>query len=98
MVEAELEHITIEISRLTKPVGLVYDETADLLTSLRPGIDGVTLRDGWRRATFLPQVWKTLPDKKEFLSNLCVKMGAEPSAWRKRHLEVQTYQVEEFHE
>jgi AmmeMemoRadiSam system protein A len=94
----ELERIEIEVSRLTLPVALDYADAADLLNKLRPGIDGVILREGRRRATFLPQVWEKIPDKAAFLDQLCAKMGAAPDAWRQRHLEVLTYQVEEFHE
>ena len=72
--------------------------TEDLLEKLRPGIDGVLLRDGQRRATFLPQVWDKLPDPADFLDNLCYKMGAPSNLWRKKHLDVLIYQVEEFHE
>ena len=96
--ERELPELHIEISRLTKPEALPYTDSADLLAKLRPGVDGVILRDGWQRATFLPQVWEQLPDKEEFLSHLCDKMGASPNTWRVKHLEVQIYQVEEFHE
>lgn len=94
----ELPRIHIEVSRLTLPELLEYKDANDLLNKLRPGIDGVILRDGMRRATFLPQVWEQLPNKEEFLSHLCAKMGASPNLWRMKHLEVQTYQVEEFHE
>jgi uncharacterized protein len=94
----ELDQIEIEISRLTLPRRLDYADASDLLNRLRPNIDGVILRDGMRRATFLPQVWEKLPDKEAFLDNLCSKMGAMPDTWRKKHLEVLTYQVEEFHE
>jgi AmmeMemoRadiSam system protein A len=94
----ELEQIEIEISRLTRPRPLEYADAADLLPRLRPNIDGVILRDGMRRATFLPQVWEKIPDKAEFLDNLCSKMGSMPDTWRMKHLEVLTYQVEEFHE
>jgi len=94
----ELEHIAIEISRLTPPVDLEYENPDDLLAKLRPGIDGVTLREGRRRATFLPQVWQKIPDKVEFLRHLCLKMGVSADAWQKKKLHVQTYQVEEFHE
>ena len=94
----ELASIEIEISHLTPPRPLEYRDPPDLLERLRPGIDGVTLRDGGLRATFLPQVWDKLPDKAEFLDQLCAKMGASPDTWRTRHLQVQTYQVEEFHE
>lgn len=94
----ELPNIHVEVSRLTLPQPLPYTDTDDLLAKLRPGIDGVILRDGARRATFLPQVWEQLPDKEEFLSHLCAKMGATPNLWRVKHLDVQIYQVEEFHE
>jgi AmmeMemoRadiSam system protein A len=96
--EEELSGIQIEISRLTCPVPLEYKDPNDLLSKLRPHVDGVILRDAFRRATFLPQVWEKIPDPAEFLDNLCYKMGANPNLWRKKHLEVLIYQVEEFHE
>jgi len=94
----EVEAIHIEISVLSKPEPLVYETTEDLLNALQPGIDGVILAQGRRRATFLPQVWEQLPQAPMFLSHLCEKMGAEPDLWRKVHLDVQTYQVECFEE
>ena len=94
----ELGQIQVEISRLTLPEPMEYTEPSDLLSQLRPHVDGVILRDGMRRATFLPQVWEKIPDKETFLDNLCMKMGAAPDTWRKKRLEVLTYQVEEFHE
>jgi len=94
----ELPGIQIEISRLTMPVSLDYDNSEDLLRSLRPGVDGVILRDSIRRATFLPQVWEKIPDAELFLSQLCMKMGASPDTWRHKKLRVEIYQVEEFHE
>jgi AMMECR1 domain-containing protein len=69
-----------------------------LLAKLRPGIDGVVLRDGLRRSTFLPQVWEKLPDPAAFLDCLCYKMGVLPELWRKKKLDVFIYQVEEFRE
>lgn len=94
----ELDRINIEVSRLTHPVPLQYTDTNDLLSRLRPHVDGVILRDSFRRATFLPQVWEKISDPAEFLSNLCYKMGADPELWRRKHLEVLVYQVEEFQE
>jgi uncharacterized protein len=96
--ESELEGIKIEVSRLTVPVVLEYTDADDLLTKLHPGMDGVILRDGIRRATFLPQVWEKIPGPTEFLENLCYKMGVAPDTWRHKHLTVLIYQVEEFHE
>ena len=94
----ELDKIEIEVSRLTFPKKLEYTDTTDLLARLRPNVDGVILHDGYRRATFLPQVWDKIPDKAEFLDNLCYKMGVPGDTWRHKHLEVLIYQVEEFHE
>lgn len=94
----ELPRIKIEISRLTLPVPLDYTTPEDLLAKLRPHVDGVILRDGMRRATFLPQVWEKLPDPADFLDNLCYKMGASPNLWRQKHIQALVYQVEEFHE
>ena len=97
--EEELSDIHIEISRLTRPIPLEYTDAKDLLGRLCPHVDGVILRDdSYHRATFLPQVWKKIPDPAEFLSNLCHKMGLEPDLWRWKHFEVLTYQVEEFYE
>jgi uncharacterized protein len=95
----ELNVIQIEVSRLTRPIALEYRDADDLLSKLRSGVDGVILRDGFgHRATFLPQVWEKIPDPAEFLSHLCAKMGVSENAWRTKHFEVSTYQVEEFHE
>ena len=94
----ELGSIEIEVSRLTRPQPLPYDGPADLIAELRPGVDGVILKDGFRRATFLPQVWEKIPAPEQFLSELCLKMGAPADLWRRKPLEVSTYQVEEFHE
>jgi uncharacterized protein len=94
----ELKQIEVEVSRLTVPHQLEYKDADDLLIKLNPNVDGIILRDGWHRATFLPQVWEKIPAKAEFLAELCYKMGAAPDAWRHKHLEVLIYQVEEFHE
>jgi AmmeMemoRadiSam system protein A len=94
----ELNQIEVEVSRLTSPRRLEYKDADDLLAKLNPNVDGVILHDGWHRATFLPQVWEKIPDKAEFLDELCYKMGAAPNTWRHKHLEVLIYQVEEFHE
>lgn len=98
VIVEELDAIKIEISRLTSPCALVFDNPEDLLAKLRPGVDGVILKYGPLRATFLPQVWEKISDPSEFLDHLCAKMGAPVDLWRRQKLEVFVYQVEEFHE
>lgn len=95
---AELEIIEIEISVLTEPQPRPYGQASDLLRLLRPGVDGVILSQGSRRATFLPQVWERISDPTDFLSLLCQKMGLPEDEWLEGKLEVQTYQAEKFSE
>jgi AmmeMemoRadiSam system protein A len=98
VAETELSRIKLEVSRLTAPRPLEYSSSADLLAKLRPHVDGVILKNDYRRATFLPQVWEQIPDPEDFLNHLCAKMGAKSNLWRNTKLEVYVYQVEEFHE
>ena len=95
---SELNAIKIEVSCLTEPRPLEYSSADDLLAKLRPHVDGVILKDGFRRATFLPQVWEKISDPADFLENLCYKMGAAPDLWKRKHLSVLIYQTEEFNE
>ena len=94
----EFGALDIEVSILTDPKPLEYEDGEDLLAKLRPGIDGVILRDGMASATFLPQVWEQLPRTEDFLGRLCMKAGLAANAWQTRKLEVLTYQVQHFSE
>ena len=98
VTEGELSRIHLEVSRLTVPRLLEYSSAADLLNKLKPHVDGVIIKDAYRRATFLPQVWDQIPEPADFLDHLCVKMGAAKNLWREARLQVHVYQVEEFHE
>jgi AmmeMemoRadiSam system protein A len=95
---SELKMIEIEVSVLSVPRPLAYDDADDLLTRLRPGVDGVIIERGRASATFLPQVWEQLQDGAEFLSHLCRKAGLPADQWRRADLEVSIYQVQSFAE
>lgn len=94
----EWEKVKVEISILTDPSPLEYSDGDDLLKKIRPNIDGVIIKKGYYQATFLPQVWEQLPDKKEFFTHLCLKAGMDGNEWKKGKLEVYTYQVQAFEE
>ncbi|WP_027362338.1 AmmeMemoRadiSam system protein A [Desulfospira joergensenii] len=94
----ELDEIDIEVSILTDPERVRYREARDLVSKLTPNVDGVILKKGHQRATFLPQVWEQLDDPDDFLSHLCVKAGLKGDEWKKGELEVYVYQVESFEE
>jgi AmmeMemoRadiSam system protein A len=77
----ELSELSIEISVLS-PLRAVHAETERaLLDLLRPGVDGVVVREGERRATFLPKVWETIPLPFDFLEHLKRKAGLPPRYW-----------------
>lgn len=98
LTERELPLLTVEVSILTDPELLAFKDADDLLNKLRPGKDGVILRKSGRSATFLPQVWEQLPEKKVFLSHLCTKAGLPKNAWQEPGLEILVYQVQYFEE
>jgi len=98
LAKEELSLLKIEISVLSQPAALSYEDTEDLLEKLHPGVDGVVLENGFHRATFLPQVWEQLPAPKEFLTNLCYKAGLPVNAWRWPETKISIYHVEKFKE
>lgn len=87
---AEASGIELHLSLLNEPERLVVRCEAELLAQLRPGEDGLILRLGERRATFLPEVWEALPEPVDFLRALQRKAGLPPGHWSER-LEVFRY-------
>jgi uncharacterized protein len=67
--------LDVKVSVLTVPEPLPVTGREALLAALRPGIDGLIITDGRRRATFLPAVWAKLPDPAQFLDALLAKGG-----------------------
>ena len=92
----ELKDIKIEVSVLSVPKPLSYDSPEDLKAKLIPGVDGVIIRSGAHQSTYLPVVWEMLPDKEQFLSELCLKGGAVEDCWKTANID--TYQAQEFHQ
>ena len=93
----ELSHLNLEVSVLSEPKILEYDDFDDLVKKLRPNIDGLILQHGSYQGTFLPQVWEQLPTSKEFLEHLSMKAGSNPSIY-KQHPTIYTYQVDAIEE
>jgi len=62
----------------------VCEDEKDLLAQLRPGVDGLILREGARKGTFLPSVWAQLPDARDFVRELKQKAGLPPDYWSNR--------------
>jgi AmmeMemoRadiSam system protein B/AmmeMemoRadiSam system protein A len=94
---AEWPHCRVEVSLLSAPKPVRFADEADLLAQLVPGEDGVILECDGKRATFLPQVWEGLPDKKAFLGELARKAGLAADT-RLGRCKVWRYRVAKFHE
>jgi AmmeMemoRadiSam system protein A len=97
LTQEELGDVQIEISVLTPALRLEVDNEQDLLAKIRPGIDGLTLKDGHYRATFLPLVWDTLPKARDFLLHLKRKAGLADDYWS-NSIQFATYQAISFSE
>jgi len=97
LVMEELAKLSIHISVLSKPEPMRFNSETDLLRQIRPEIDGLILSDGPYKGTFLPSVWESLPDAKQFLTNLKMKAGLAPDYWSGT-LQVARYTAESIKE
>jgi AMMECR1 domain-containing protein len=68
---------------------------AELLEILQPGVDGIVLEEGYYRSTFLPAVWESLPDPRQFLAQLKRKAGLPIDHWSER-IRIFRYETEAF--
>jgi AmmeMemoRadiSam system protein B/AmmeMemoRadiSam system protein A len=89
---AEWQRCGVEVSVLSGAKPLRFADEAEMLSQLRPGEDGVILEHEGRRATFLPQVWEGLPDKRKFLEELMRKAGI-PAETRLARCKLWRYRV-----
>jgi len=94
---AELDRIHIHVSVLSPPEPLDIRSELQLLKVVRPGMDGLILGEGLHRGTFLPSVWESLPDPRQFLAHLKMKAGLAPEYWSEL-IKVWRYTTESFGE
>jgi AmmeMemoRadiSam system protein B/AmmeMemoRadiSam system protein A len=91
----EWPHCRIEVSLLSAPKPMAFADEAELLAQIRAGEDGLILECDGKRATYLPQVWEALPDKRQFLGELIKKAGL-PADTRLGRCKVSRYRVVKF--
>lgn len=94
---AEYSTLSIEVSLLSAPERLTFATEDELCARLVPGVDGIALELGDHRATFLPQVWETLPEPRAFVAALRAKAGLPAGFWSPK-LNVSLYQVTKWKE
>ena len=93
----ELPRTRVEVSLLGPAEPIDFIDEADAIASLRPGVDGLILTHRNRRATFLPQVWESLPDPRRFMTQLKLKAGLPADFWDK-NITLARYGVQKWKE
>ncbi|MGH6634578.1 MAG: AmmeMemoRadiSam system protein A [Gammaproteobacteria bacterium] len=84
----EYPALEVQASILSAKEAILFSSEDDLLRQLRPSIDGLLIEKSERHATFLPSVWASFPDPRQFLDQLKRKAridDADPGvlrAWR----------------
>lgn len=71
----EVHGLTLTISLLSPRQPLEAGSSHELARQLVPGEDGLWLADAGHGATFLPSVWRHLPDPEQFIAALLRKGG-----------------------
>lgn len=82
----DLDDLDVEISFLSPTTPIEFSTEEEARAALRPEVDGVILRyrprhGVERHGLFLPQVWESLPDPRDFLDELKRKAGLSRSFW-----------------
>jgi AmmeMemoRadiSam system protein B/AmmeMemoRadiSam system protein A len=95
LTREEWPRLAVEVSLLSAPKLLAFADEADLLEQIRAGEDGLVLECDGKRATFLPQVWAGIPDKRRFLDELLKKAGL-PADTRLARCRISRYGVRKF--
>ena len=95
LASSERALVDVEVSVLSPRAPLAAASEADAIALLRPQVDGVVFQYGFNQATFLPQVWESLPDPLDFLMELRLKARLPARFW---HADVKLwrYTVEKF--
>ena len=81
MTEADLARVALHVSILSHARPIACANEAELLRALHPDVDGLIIRDGQRQSLFLPSVWSSLPDPRNFLRQLKQKAGMAADHW-----------------
>lgn len=95
LTHAEYQKIDIHISILSEPKALIVSSRDELINQLRPGIDGLIIKEDGRQATYLPSVWEQLPTADQFVLELRKKAGLPGEGWQ-ANTETFIYSTEEF--
>ena len=95
LAESELAELAIEIAILGPLERMNVRNEEDLLRQLRPGVDGLVIVQGSARGTYLPSVWESLPEARDFVVQLKRKAGLAADYWSPE-LEISRFEVQKL--
>ncbi len=89
----ELDGIVVEVTLLTPPEEVEYDDPSELPGKISCGRDGLIISLGFNSGLLLPQVpveydWS----EEEFLDHTCMKAGLPRDSWRQGNCTVKSFQ------
>jgi len=93
----ELSQVRLKIAVLSPLLPMPVSNETELISRLVPGRDGLVLCEGNRRGVFLPMVWGTLPEPRDFLAALRQKAGLPRDYWSDT-LRIERFCAESFGE
>ena len=101
LTQAEAGRLEVSVSVLSHPRPIAVHSEAQLIDSLNPEVDGVILEAQGasgqpRRGLFLPHVWESLPDPRQFVRHLKLKAGLPADGWPPS-ARLWRYRTETFH-
>ena len=89
----DFENLSFHISVLSTLEKINFKSEPELFNKIQTGIDGIIIEAENRKATFLPSVWESLSDKKQFFDELKKKAGLSQN-FPAEKLKVFRYSVE----
>ncbi len=93
VTSVEYDSLTLHLSILNPPEAVSFQTEDELIGQLRPGVDGLILHEGVHRGTFLPSVWESLTEPRDFLNQLKCKAGLPGDYWSST-IRIERYTVE----
>ena len=83
VTDMEITDLEIQIDLLSSLEAISFSSELDLISQLKPNVDGLVLEDGTHHAFFLPSDWDRLHTPMQFLQQLKRKAGLPATYWSK---------------
>ena len=95
LAREDRDRLAVEVSVLSPRTRIEAASEEEAIARLSPHEDGVVIEYQELRATFLPQVWESIPDPFDFLRELKRKAGLPARFWH-GDLKLWRYNVEKY--